>query len=408
MTDDQTFASFDDDLGAFIRRTSGGSISRQHRPATHPDGEFNRLALALYSLQYEHNAPYQRFCQRRRISPASVTDWRQIPCVPTSAFKELELTSLPAPERTGVFHSSGTSEQPPSRHFHSARSLALYEASLLPWFQTHLVPEWNVSPDSGRRINGSPVEHPAFLCLTPPPASAPHSSLVRMFDTMRRNFGSCDFQFTGLANDGAAWELDHAAIQAALERAMQRRQPLVLLGTAFSYVHLLDHLAANGLRFELPAGSRALETGGYKGRSRTMSRHELHAFITEHLGIPQSRIVCEYGMSELSSQAYDTVAEGTDRSAGANLQPSTFNLQSEPKRRIFRFPPWARVQVISPETGHEAGENETGLIRVWDLANAWSVMAIQTEDLGIRRGNGFELLGRAALAEPRGCSLMTV
>jgi len=48
------------------------------------------------------------------------------------------------------------------------------------------------------------------------------------------------------------------------------------------------------------------------------------------------------------------------------------------------------------------------LIRVFDLANVFSVMAIQTEDLGIRRGDGFELVGRATLAEVRGCSLMVV
>jgi hypothetical protein len=66
-----------------------------------------------------------------------------------------------------------------------------------------------------------------------------------------------------------------------------------------------------------------------------------------------------------------------------------------------------RVQIISPETGYEVADGETGLIRVFDLANVFSVMAIQTEDLGIRRGNGFELLGRAQLAEPRGCSLMS-
>ena len=65
-----------------------------------------------------------------------------------------------------------------------------------------------------------------------------------------------------------------------------------------------------------------------------------------------------------------------------------------------------RVQIISPETGREVNEDETGLIRVFDLANVRSVMAIQTEDLGVRRGAGFELLGRARQAEPRGCSLM--
>jgi hypothetical protein len=51
-------------------------------------------------------------------------------------------------------------------------------------------------------------------------------------------------------------------------------------------------------------------------------------------------------------------------------------------------------------------QGETGLIRVFDLANVYSVMAIQTEDLGIRSGDGFELLGRAVMSEPRGCSLM--
>jgi hypothetical protein len=51
---------------------------------------------------------------------------------------------------------------------------------------------------------------------------------------------------------------------------------------------------------------------------------------------------------------------------------------------------------------------ETGLIRVFDLANVYSVMAIQTEDLGVRRADGFELTGRATGAEARGCSLMSV
>jgi hypothetical protein len=99
-------------------------------------------------------------------------------------------------------------------------------------------------------------------------------------------------------------------------------------------------------------------------------------------------------MSELSSQAYD-------RAAG----PSRITHHAS---RIFHFPPWARVQIVSPETGREVGEGETGLIRVFDLANVYSVMAIQTEDLGTRRSDGFALAGRAVLAEPRGCSLMPV
>jgi len=145
---------------------------------------------------------------------------------------------------------------------------------------------------------------------------------------------------------------------------------------------------ARDLRVELPPGSRVMETGGYKNRSRVLPKAELHALITGRLGVPRENIICEYGMSELSSQAYDTPRPAPNAP------------------RLFRFPPWARVQMVSPETGREAAEGETGLIRIFDLANVFSVAAIQTEDLGVRRGDGFELIGRAQLAEPRGCSLM--
>jgi hypothetical protein len=148
-------------------------------------------------------------------------------------------------------------------------------------------------------------------------------------------------------------------------------------------VHLLDFLRENDLRIQLPENSRVMETGGYKNHSRAMPKAELYSLIEEFLGVPRQNIICEYGMSELSSQAYAD-AEGK-----------------------FQFPPWARAQIISPETGREVCDGETGIIRIFDLANVFSVAAIQTEDLGIRRVDGFELIGRVKLAEPRGCSLMT-
>jgi hypothetical protein len=119
---------------------------------------------------------------------------------------------------------------------------------------------------------------------------------------------------------------------------------------------------------------------------------ELHALLSAQLGVVPENIHCEYGMSELSSQAYDSVIRSPDSSR---------------PQRLFRFPPWARVQIISPETGRAATGGETGLIRVLDLANVFSVASIQTEDLAVCRGDGFELVGRAPRAEPRGCSLMS-
>jgi hypothetical protein len=179
------------------------------------------------------------------------------------------------------------------------------------------------------------------------------------------------------------------------------------LGTAFSFVHLLDGLADSGRRIKLPPGSRALETGGYKGRSRILSKAELHGLMENVLGIPRTHIVCEYGMSELSSQAYDAVCGGRSISMPRDCANSDRDVRTGLGSRPFVFPPWTRVQVISPETGAEVAEGETGLIRIFDLANVYSVMAIQTEDLGIRHGHTFELVGRRQEADARGCSLMS-
>jgi hypothetical protein len=354
-------------MADFIAICAAEFSSRRHdHPdswAAHADAEFNGLALMLFTLQFEHNRPYRKFCEARGIIPEVTTHWTQVPALPTAAFKELEISCLPPKTRTRVFHSSGTTAQQPSCHFHSAESLAVYEASLLAWFR------YQVSP--GGRL----------AVLTPPPADAPHSSLAQMFETIRRDFDGPKESFVGrIAGDGS-WTLDFAAAVGALENACRSGERLLVLGTAFSFVHLLDYLAEKNLRFKLPSGSRVMETGGYKNRSRVLPKSGLHALIAERLGI--SDILCEYGMSELSSQAY----------AGG--------------QRHFCFPPWARAQIISPETGHAVREGETGLLRIFDLANVFSALAIQTEDLAIRRGHEFELIGRAALAAPRGCSLMT-
>jgi hypothetical protein len=208
-----------------------------------------------------------------------------------------------------------------------------------------------------------------------------------MFQTLRRELEFDRFEFGGQVDPEGAWTVNQELSIKTLREAAALGQPVLLLGTAFSYVYLLDFLSGQNLQLRLPAGSCALETGGYKGRSRTLPKAELHSLITHRLGIPALRIIGEYGMSELSSQGYDHVAD-------------------ESGDRRFRFPPWARIQIISPETGLEVPAGEPGLIRVFDLANVYSVLAVQTEDLGVSDESGFELLGRAVAAEPRGCSLM--
>jgi len=328
------------------------------------------LALELFSLQFEHNPVYQKICRQRGQTPDTVRQWSEIPFVPTVAFKELELTSIPAEARTAVFQSSGTTGQKPSRHFHNAESLALYEASLWKWFCFHF----------------NPAEE--FLFLTPSGRDAPRSSLIHMFETVRKRSGGSESNFVGRVAADGSWVVAFDDATEKIKSACRTGKPFNVMGTAFSFVHLLDFLSEKKLSFCLPKGSRVMETGGYKNQSRSMPKAELHRLITEKLGV--KTILCEYGMSELSSQAY-AGKSGKRKAESGN----------------FHFPPWARVQVISPETGEEVADGETGIIRILDVANVFSVAAVQTEDLGIRRRDGFALIGRAPLSEPRGCSLMT-
>ena len=230
------------------------------------DAIFNQFALDLFALQIKHNGAYRIICAARGLTPEAVGHWTQIPAVPTTAFKELELSCIPPDQRTAVFHSSGTSKQKPSRHFHCPASLELYEASLWSWFHRHVVPECGIrNAEFG------------ILILAPPPGQAFHSSLVHMFEIVRRNMGGASVpasrsEFVGTIISDGSWTLHFDAVIAALNASLITRRPSLILGTAFSFVHLLDFLNEHDLRFRLPPGSRVMETGGYKNRSRAMPK----------------------------------------------------------------------------------------------------------------------------------------
>lgn len=411
MSPSPIFTEYAARLRDFIRRHEPGSTV-----AAKDETEFNALALDLFGLHYAHNPAYRALCHARKRLPLDVIHWRDIPAVPAVAFKAVEMTVLCPDERTAEFHSSGTTGDEPSRHFHCAASLAIYEASLLPWFQAHVLPEM---------VHGG-CEF-IFVALTPPPKQAPRSSLAHMFGAVQRRFAPGQEMFTGEAISDEGWRVNHKLTQQRLRAAVTSGQAVALLGTAFNFVHLLDRMADEGATLDLPAGSRVMETGGYKGRSRELPRAELHRLMTKRLGISPECIVCEYGMSELSSQAYDRAA-GAARPAefggrsGASAERRTLSLGEHEQRRSpgtplrslevtsrhFRLPPWARAQIVSPETGREVADGEMGLVRVFDLANVASALAVQTEDLAVRRGEKFELIGRLTDAEPRGCSLRSL
>ncbi len=302
-------------------------------PNTDP-AHYDALFLELFAYQYEHNIPYQRLCDARGATPATATRWQEIPPVPAAAFKHMVLSCAPEADCPVVFHSSGTTGAETSKHFMDADAVEIYRASL-------------------RTGWALPSELP-IVALMPSVQEAPHSSLSFMAEALGAQF---------------VWG----------EPLPRFSEPIVLSATALAFVNLFDA----GDVSPLPDGSYVVETGGFKGRSREVSREELYALFTTHFGVPESRCLSEYGMSEMASQFYSVGLNG-------------------PKLG----PPWLHTRALDPVTGTDAKPGEPGLLAHWDLANTNSCLALQTEDLGIMHPDGgFTLLGRAPGAILRGCSL---
>lgn len=302
---------------------------------------FEEMLPKIHAWHYVHNDPYGAFCRSLGVGGA-VEHWRDIPCVPQSAFKHADLRSFPAGETVKTFRTSGTTGEGFGQHHF--RTLALYEAAVARGWQHAGLPEG------------------PFLVLAPHPDEAQHSSLSHMFATLA---GREDFIAPGGAID--------------IGRLERLTEPVCLLGTALGYLHLFEALGARKLR--LPAGSAAMETGGYKGSGRNVPRAELYGLFSEKLGIAPADIINEYGMTELSSQFYARGPSGWHSGA-----------------------PWARAVVADPVTLEEVTDGGAGILLLYDAANVGSVAGIRTQDLAVRHGDAFELLGRDPAALPRGCS----
>jgi hypothetical protein len=339
------------------------TLDRISRFLTDPhSASFDELALAAFAFQFERIEPYRRLCQGRGVTPETAADWRQVPPVPTSAFKTLTLAAAPARE---VFRSSGTTGGERSVHHHPYPDL--YRQVIDASFPRFCLP------------HGAPVP---MLSLVPTREQLADSSLSFMIDHVLARYGA--------PQSATAFGPRGVEVQRARSWAGARQRegrPVLVLATALALAQWLDALERQDLRFRLPAGSAVFETGGFKGKETQVSREELVARLGERLNVPPGAVVREYGMTELTSQCYTRALLGGDSD-------------------LFVAPHWVRVRVLDPATLNEAPAGTPGLVAVFDLANLGSAAHLLTEDLGVAEGDGFRLLGRAAGAELRGCSLV--
>lgn len=360
------------------------------------ESDFNNLALRIFHFQCRAVPAYGSFVVRKGVDPESVQDWRGIPYLPTRAFKRVPLWAAGGASRpAAVFRTSGTTRGPGERGSHHVRDLDLYRASLLPNFRAHLLPD-------GKGLH--------LVSLLPDPEEAPDSSLAFMTAEVKKVLcggrgGSFGDPKTGVRVD---------ALFGFLKELELSGEAVLLVGTAFAFVRCLEAVGAEGWDLRLPAGSRIMETGGFKGRSRVLGRGELYSALERSFGIPQRFIVNEYGMTELLSQFYEPViAEAGKRDGprvavgeGAGQGPTGQNVEAGGlSDRYHRGPPWVRTRILDPLSLEPMAPGGLGILAHLDLANLGSVSAVLTEDLGRAIPSGFRLEGRSPGSEPRGCSL---
>ncbi|MCY4550381.1 MAG: long-chain fatty acid--CoA ligase [Defluviicoccus sp.] len=324
---------------------------------------FDALALALFAHQFENNESFRRFCLKKGRTPRAARSWREIPPVPISAFKTLTLSCVAPEETERVFMTSGTTGGARGRCYHP--TLAVYDRSMIENFRARFM--------RGR-------ERIRMGVLFPTEEEMPNSSLAHYLALAVENFGTPDSEYLldqkGLEND---------RLFRALGEAVETGEPCALLGATYSFVHAFDEMGRGGRSWRLPPGSRVLDTGGVKGRSRDVAAGEFYARMKDLLGVAPSDCINMYGMTELSTQFYD---DGNDRPGAPKSGPH-----------------WIRSRVVDPLSGADVPDGEPGILVHCDLANYNSAAAIMTEDVGVACAGGFVLLGRADDEEAQGCSM---
>jgi Acyl-protein synthetase, LuxE len=341
-------------IAAFIERVADGRRA---------DAERDTLLDELSRHQAETVESYRRFVAQESRRPQG-----RLPALPTDVFRYTRVAAHAAEHDVRVFRTSGTTQA--ERGTHAFANLHLYDLAARHAAQYALFPD---------------VERMPLVVLAPTEHEARESSLSYMLARFAEWFGAGDTRF--VVGNGA---LRVDELRACLQTAQRTRQPIALLGTSFAFVHAEDALGDE--RFVLPAGSRIMQTGGFKGRSRSVEPAEMLGLLSARYGLAPEWIVQEYGMTELSSQLY----ESTLRQVACGERT---------RERHLWVPSWMRAAPVDANTLLPVAPGEVGVLRIDDLANVDSVCAIQTSDLARSVGDGVVVLGRAPGAVARGCSL---
>ncbi len=330
--------------------------------------------MRLFEYQYNANPVYQKYCSKHGVKPGMINAWMDVPSVPATAFKEVELSTFPKEETVLVFTSSGTTNPlKRSRVSYNETMLKIYDLSL------KYLQDRNMYKSGDEKLHA--------LLLGPDPEAMPSAAMgMRNLVLLAQghSIGKPEFFIkpTGF---------DFAALAERLRQAERSGEPVMIAGATSGYVHFYDYCQAQSISFKLPEGSRAFDGGGNKGKGKEIPKEEFYQLGEKILGIPQHHQVNMYGSTEVQAGYFD------------NVLCNHYKGISEPRYKTI--PHFARVVVVDPDTLAPLAKGERGLLRHHTVINLVTVQAVLSDDVGYEIGSGLEVVGRAKDAESRGCSI---
>ena len=313
------------------------------------EDNFEALSIDVFHYQYANNGLYRKYCDLTISDIGTIEHLHEIPFLPIQFFKTQQITTG-AFEAEAIFESSGTTGSINSKHY--IKDLNWYTKSFLEGFDL---------------FYGN-IEDYCILGLLPSYLERKNASLVYMVDALIKKS----------KNELGGFHLyDHKKLHDIIKSNEENKQKTLLIGVSYA---LLDFAESFPMKLN---NTIVMETGGMKGRQKELTRAEVHAQLADAFGLPQ--IHSEYGMTELSSQAY---SEGNGIYApGAGM----------------------RMFVREPTDPLSCAQEGSGGLNIIDLANLHTCSFIATEDLGKVYSDGrFEVLGRFDQSDARGCNLMVV
>ena len=302
--------------------------------------------------------------------PVYIPLWEKtIPFLPIRIFRDFDIHSFFTKETEQdfkIFLSSGSTGNNRSRHIFSKKALEIYEHNTCKGFRQFL---------NRQKLNqDSPI-----LSLVPPSAVWPTSSLAAMVDMFSKN----NFNLTWCDIDSKKEDF--------LEnlKKFPDQTSCLIFGTTFHHLQLAND---TDLHFKEKIQSEfkrlnisIIDTGGTKGRTQALTLEQAIEDLRKYYISPNFSFHSEYGMCELSSQAWSE-KKMHDGSFITNETLHPFSVSIEKQRAL--------------------PHKEDGFIAFIDTVNTESWGAIITEDVGYTTSeNSFFLKGRGPDASVKGCSL---